>query len=243
MSADDVPYAELPSVVRAAAARAEITGSAPRQVRVKQEGQMWLKPGGRGLRFRATEAFAVDRVAFAWQARFPLLGPLALRVVDGYAGGDGTLEVRLLGLPLQRQRGPEVVAGEALRYLAELAWAPHALTANRELEWRELGDRRAEVATTVAGERLNVTVEFDADAQIVAVSSADRRRKVGNTWVATPWGGRFGDHRMLGGIRVPSWGEAYWELPERYVYWRGTVTGVELLDEPFAVDAIVLPTR
>jgi hypothetical protein len=58
---------------------------------------MWLKPGSRAMRFTATEVFAVDRIAFSWQARFPLLGPLAMRVVDGYADGRGELEVRLLG--------------------------------------------------------------------------------------------------------------------------------------------------
>ena len=40
---------------------------------------MWIKPGGRGMGFSARQYFAVDRVAFSWQARFPLLGPLALR--------------------------------------------------------------------------------------------------------------------------------------------------------------------
>ena len=195
---------------------------------------MWLKPGARGLRFKAAESFAVDRVAFAWDAHFPIFGPLSLRVVDDYADGDGKLDVRFLGLPLQRQRSPETVVGEALRYLAELPWVPHALAHNPELEWRELDGRKAEVATTVRGERLTVEVEFDADAEVVATASTMRRRQVSNVWVATPWGGRFGDYETVGGIRVPSWGEAYWEVPERYVYWRGRVTGIELLGEPFA---------
>jgi hypothetical protein len=73
------------------------------------------------MHFRAIHHIAVDRVAFSWEARFPLLGPLSVNVVDEYADGGGNLEVRLLGLPLQRDRGPETVAGKAMRYLAELA--------------------------------------------------------------------------------------------------------------------------
>jgi hypothetical protein len=227
--------AELPSLLRRYVERSlPADRPVPRQVRITQEGEMWQKPGGRAMRFNATQHFAVERVAFSWQARFPLLGPLALSVVDEYAEGDGELEVRLLGLPLQRQREPETVAGEALRYLAELPFVPPAIVHNRELEWRELDERTAGVAARIGGERLGVKIEVDPEGDIVQTSSQARQRKVGNEWVPTPWGGRFGEYETLGGIRVPTSGEAYWDLPEgRYVYWRGTVTSAILLDQPF----------
>jgi hypothetical protein len=42
----------------------------------------------------------------------------------------------------------------------------------------------------------------------------------------------------FGGVRVPARGEAGWDLPEgRFVYWRGRVIGVELLDRPAAITA------
>jgi hypothetical protein len=226
--------AELPTAVRRHVERALSSRAAPRQVRISQRGEMWLKPGGRGMAFLATQSFAIERVAFWWRARFPLVGPLALTVVDEYVDGDGQLAVRLLGLPLQRQRGAETVSGEALRYLAELAFAPPAILHNRELEWRDLDERTAEVATTVRGERLTVKLEVDNDGDIVHASSEMRRYKVGDEWVPTPWGGDFRDYQSFGGLRIPSSGEAYWQLAEgRYVYWRGTVISAESLDEPF----------
>jgi hypothetical protein len=181
-----------------------------------------------------TQFFAVDRIGFSWQARFPVLGPLGLRVVDDYADGDGVLEVRLLGLPLQRQRGPETTAGEALRYLAELPLVPHAIAHNRELEWRELDERKTEVAAQVGGERLSVEFEFNTDGDVVRGFSQLRRRKVGSDWLPTAWGGRFSDYELPGDTRLPTSAEAYWDLPEgRFVYWRGTVLSAQLLDEPF----------
>jgi hypothetical protein len=194
---------------------------------------MWLKPGSRAMRFTATEVFAVDRIAFSWQARFPLLGPLAMRVVDGYADRRGELAVRLLGFPIQRQRGPETSMGEALRYLAELPWVPHAIGHNRELEWRQLDGRSVEVSTQLGPDQLQVLIEFDTHGDIVG-AAAVRPRLDGKTWVPTPWAGEFGDYKMLSGIRLPTSAEVYWELPAgRYVYWRGTVTSAELLDAPF----------
>jgi hypothetical protein len=53
---------------------------------------------------------------------------------------------------------------------------------------------------------------------------------VGRTFVATPWGGDFGDYRDFGGVRAPSFGQAWWDLAEgRFVYWRGAVTALELV--------------
>jgi hypothetical protein len=194
---------------------------------------MWLKPGSRAMRFTAREVFAVDRIAFSWRARFPLFGPLAMKVVDGYADGHGELVVRLLGLPIQRQRGPETSIGEALRYLAELPWVPQAIGHNRELEWRQLDERSVEVATQLGSERLRVLTEFDTRGDIVR-SAATRPRLDGKSWVPTPWAGEFGDYKVLSGIRLPTSAEVYWELPAgRYVYWRGRVTSAELLDTPF----------
>jgi hypothetical protein len=58
-----------------------------------------------------------------------------MRVVDSYDGRDGLLEVRILGVPLQRKRGPELAQGEAYRYLAEIPWVPQAIQRNFQLEW------------------------------------------------------------------------------------------------------------
>ena len=226
----------LPAPVRRHLERAlPRAGAAPGQVRIAQAGSMWQKPGGRELRFTAEQRIAVDRVAFSWRARFPLLGPLALEVVDGYADGAGQLVVRVLGMPVQRQGGPETTSGEALRYLAELPWAPHALAANGELEWRELDDRRAEVAATVAGERLAVDLELDAAGHVVRASSRQRLFQVGAGWEPTPWAGEFSAYERLGGVRIPTRAQVSWELESGpFVYWRGAVTGLELLEEPFA---------
>lgn len=227
--------AQLPPLPRRYAERALPPNQpTPHQVRITQQGEMWQKPRGRAMRFTASQYIAVERLAFSWQAHFPVLGPLALRVVDEYTDAEGKLEVRLLGLPLQRQQGPETTAGEALRYLAELPFVPHAIVHNPHLQWRQLNERTAQVAAWIGAERLTVQLQFNKEGDIVGSSSEDRRRKVANEWIATPWGGRFGDYQTLGGIRLPTSGEAYWDLPAgRYVYWRGTVLSAALLDEPF----------
>jgi len=225
-----VENAHLPELVRSYLARSlPLDGGVLASVRVQQTGEMWKKPGARPLRFEAVEDFVVDRVGLSWRARFPIVGPLALTVVDEFAEGDGQLRVSLLGIPLQTQKGAETAVGEAMRYLAELAWAPQAIAANRELEWRAVDERTVEVACEVATARVAVRWEFNDAGDLVGATGV-RPFSVAKTFVPRPWGGDFGEYASFAGTRVPTFGEAWWELPEgRFVYWRGRVTALELI--------------
>jgi hypothetical protein len=220
----------LPGLIRRYADRV-LGGSqgGDRKVRIGQSGEMILKPGATPRRFVATEEFAVDRVAFAWRARFPMFGPLALRVIDSYDGHEGLLEVRGVGLPLQRKRGPELARGEAFRYLAEIAWVPHAILKNPQLEWRELDAQTIEIGTMVEGERIVVRLLFNEEGEIRQTVAERPRMEAGNA--VTRWVGEYGDYREMGGVLVPTRGEVRWELPgSPFTYWRGTITSLEPCD-------------
>jgi hypothetical protein len=189
---------------------------------------MWLKPDGRSLRFAATQWLAVDRVAFSWRARFPIVGPVALSIVDEYDAGVGELAVRLFGLPLRRDRSRETIAGEALRYLAELPFVPPALVCNAELEWRTLDGRSVEVATAAVGDHLAATLEFDDEGNVCRASSPMRMLKRDGQWQRTPWGGEFRKYAHLGDLYLPTQAEAYWHLEGgRYTYWRAEIVGAD----------------
>ena len=190
---------------------------------------MQLKPG-QWKRCTAEQEMSATRVEFAWHARFPIAPFVAMQVRDWYRSGRGGLEARLLGIPLKRLHGPEVAKGEAMRYLAELPWAPPAIGANAELEWREVDGRTVEVATMVGGERIAVLLHFDESGDIVASTADERPRDVDGRAVATPFGGEFGDYTVIGGIRVPTTALVYWELPEgRFDYFQGRLTDLTVL--------------
>jgi hypothetical protein len=224
----------LPELVRRYAERVlPREPGAGRTVRIALVGEMVLKPGARPRAFTASEEFAIDRVAFAWRARFPMLGPLGLRVTDSYDGHEGLLDVRALGLPLQRRHGPELAQGEVFRYLAEIAWVPHAILANPDLEWQQVDERNVEIATLVGGERTAVRLLFDEAGEIVQTVAQRPRTEAGNA--VTTWVGVYRDYEDLGGVRVPTRGEVRWELPDGpFTYWRGRITSLELCNWPLA---------
>lgn len=209
-------------------------GAAAR-VRVTQTGEMRLKPGGRALRFDAVEEFAVDRTAFAWRARFLRGWPLPLRVTDAYEPPVGRLEVRLFGLPVQRKVGLELARAEAMRYLAEIAWVPHAILANPQLQWRQLNAGRAEVSAEVLGRRAAVQLVFRGN-EIVQTIAERPRLEAGGT--PTRWVGEYGEYRSFNGIRMPARGEVRWELPEGpFTYWLGTITSAETIADADEAEA------
>jgi hypothetical protein len=219
------PDGELPDLVRAYLERCLPSSSPSAETRICQTGVMWKHPGAHALCFTATERFATDRVAFTWHARFPMLGPLAMHVTDDYTHGRGRMRARIAGVPVMRASGPEIDAGSALRYLAELPWAPSAIACNRELEWRKLDARTVEVSTVVGAAWLAVQFEFDEAGDIARASARDRPRARKGGYERVAWGGEFGCYDVLGGTRMPTAADAYWDLPAgRFEYWRGTVT-------------------
>ncbi len=215
---------DLPPLVARFVERNVPPGTPPARVRFAQVGQMQLKPG-RWLRFEAEQEAATEGVEFSWRARFPIAPLVALRVDDWYRAGNGALEVKLFGLRLKRSQSVDVARGEAMRYLAELPWVPHAFVANRELEWREVDESTVEVATTIVGSRAAVRLHFDDDGDIVAASAQDRPRAVGKAVVQTPFAGEFGDYELFDGIRLPTTAAVRWELSDGpFVYFRGRIT-------------------
>jgi hypothetical protein len=210
----------------------------PAWVRLTQVGEMWQRPGGRTLRFTAEQLLAVDQVAFTWRARFPLLGPVSLRVEDRVVSGHGLLDAHVLGhVRVLHARGPDTDEGEAMRYLAELPWVPQAMLANPQLAWRTLGGSTVEVATRIGPARVAVRLELDAEGDIVR-ASAERPRLEGAGSVRCPWASVFQDYALVGGVRLPTRAEACWELPEGpFTYWRGTIRSFEAVDAPSAVAA------
>jgi len=220
----------LPRLVQAYFDRAVAnTDTVPRLVRITQQGRMRMKPGGSWRSFTAIEEFQVATVGFSWRARFPL-GPLAwLTAVDEYAAGIGRLQVRLYGtVPVVRATGEATAHAEVQRYLSELAWTPHAITANHELRWSEVDDRTIEVATSVGSSKIALNLGFDSEGDIVTASTPARGRLVGKTVIDTLWRGSFGEYAVVGGIRVPTVAEVGWDLPDgAFIYWQGRVTDLE----------------
>lgn len=200
--------AALPPLVAAHARRAGADPARPlRLASFNQSAEMRLKPRGPFTRVNAWQVIALGRGGFVWDARS---AGARLRVLDAWTGGRGRLEARAFGaIPVARAEGPEIDEAEALRYLAELPWAPDAILGNPDLAWQQTGPATAEVTMTVAGKVLRAGFRFDDAGDIVGVEVAGRpSRDPDGRMVRRDWHGRFWDYRQIGERRLPAQAEA-----------------------------------
>ena len=130
--------------------------------------------------------------------------------------------------PWPRAAGAQVTKGELIRYLAELAWAPHAMLRNPQLSWREIDTTTVEVsADSQAGSAL-VRLIFE-NGDITRIEADDRPRMIGRRIVPTRWQGRCCDYREMNGCRIPTRAMVSWLLEDGpFEYWRGQVTAFQM---------------
>jgi hypothetical protein len=225
----ETPMPPPPPIIQSYTQRAASDTPVPDTICLHQCAEMRTNPGERWRPITAEQVISVRASGFVWLARMRLAPLLSVRILDCYVGGEGLLEVRLLGLlRLARATGPQTSRGELMRYLAELAWAPHAMRHNPHLSWREIDATTVEVSAESAGGPARVRLVF-ANGDIGRIEADDRPRLVGGRTVPTRWCGRFFDYREMNGCRIPTGAEVSWVLKEGpFECWRGRVTAYEL---------------
>ena len=228
-SAAQVSNPPVPAIIQSFARRAICEGPVPNTVWLRQLGEMRASLGDRWRPFTAEQVISIHQPGFAWLARMQAAPLLSARILDCYVGGEGLLEARLFGsLRLARAAGPQAGKGELMRYLAELAWAPHAVLHNPQLSLREIGATTVEVAAESPAGPAQVRLIFE-NGDIARVEADDRPRATGRRIVPTRWQGRCFDYREIRGCRIPTRAVVSWLLEDGpFEYWRGQVTGFRM---------------
>jgi hypothetical protein len=214
----------VPAIVQSFARRAVREMLVPDTVWLRQSGEMRANLRDPWRPFTAEQVISIHQPGFVWLGQM-LAAPLSsARVLDCYVDGKGLLEARLFGsLRLTGAAGPQADKGESMRYLAELAWAPHAMLHNPQLSWREIDATSFEVSaeSPVGPARVRLIVE---NGDITRVEADDRPRMVGRRLVPTRWQGRCSDYREMNGCRIPTRAAVSWLLEDGpFEYWRGRV--------------------
>lgn len=122
----------------------------------------------------------------------------------------------------------ELSRGALQRYLAEAVWFPTALLPREGLKWTAVDDSTALATLTDSGITVSLQFRFDSRGDVVGVYAPDRPRAVHGTYQATPWAGRFRNHAVRNGVRIPLEGEVEWIMPAGPLpYWRGRMVSIE----------------
>lgn len=224
--------ASLPEVVRA---RAVFNGAgqdgALRAVRLTQEAEFRRSADSDWGPMPAVQHMGLGAAAFVWDARAP--GPVlpSFTVIDAYVGGRGLLRANLFGaIPVANAQAPVFDRAEAMRYLAELPWAPDAVLGNPQVTWREMEDGSIEAGLDTSSGPVSVLFTLDENGDFAEMVAIRPDQRPDGTEFSREWRGRYSDYDWLGGRRLPLAGEVgYVEDGTYWAYWRGRITSLELL--------------
>lgn len=197
----------LPDVMRDFAERnGAVRGDLARGAALAQDAAMQMKPGAPWQPIAARQRIATGAAGFCWEGRAAGAGPAKFRVLDAYAGGRGLLAVQLFGvLPAARSRGGALDRGEAMRYLAELPWAPDAILGNPGIRWSDAGKDGVAAALDLTDGPVEVRFGFDDAGDIVEVTARGRpARGPGGRQVLRDWQGHFAQYEWIGARRIPT---------------------------------------
>lgn len=163
----------------------------------------------RWLAFRAL--WEGDGRSLTWKAAAGPGGRGLLRVVDRFADGAGSMDVRLLGrIPLVHATGEDIDRSAAGRTAVEATWAPAGLLPERGVSWRAEADDLIVATWELPPERPEVRIRIAADGAmrsscVMRWDSGDHGRRG-----YIPCGGDAHAERRFGDIVIPSRLTAGW---------------------------------
>ncbi len=199
--------------------------------RVRHRGEFDMgKDRPRWKRFTSTQVVTTRPAGFLWNAAIHAAPTMPARVHDAYMRGEGVLRAALFGLIdlVHQCGGGELSRGELMRYMAEAAWYPTALTPAAGFQWRSIDAHSALGAYRDGEIQVELIYRFGADGLIESVYAPARGRTVGTRTEPTPWQGKFWDYIEHSGMLVPRQGEVAWILTDGpRAYWRGYIEALQ----------------
>lgn len=176
--------------------------------------------------FTATQVVETNRPGFVWNARIMMFPGVAVRVVDAYVAGTGTLRPSILGLFLlaDMHGTGEIARGELMRWFSEAIWYPTALLPSQGVAWTAVDDDSASATVSDGPLTLTLLFRFGADGLIASIHADARAQTDGATVVMAPWECTMSDYRSQDGMQVPFAATAGYAGPSGVrVYFRGTL--------------------
>lgn len=183
-----------------------------RTVRLLHGGSFRTKPDGPWFPIEGEEYFTVGKPGFVWAARMEPSPALWIGARDEVIDGRGNMLVKIYStFTIANAVGARIDEASRMRWLAEAIWFPSAL-AGKEIAWEAIDDRSARATLQDGGSPASLVFEFDDEGKISGMRTNRYRDIGGGESVLTPWIGRVGNYRELGGIRVPTSVEVAWKL-------------------------------
>ncbi len=186
----------------------------PQNMRLELDAVMLRKPGDPGMPASSTQLNWFGRPARLFLMKARMFG-LPVRALHLYRDGQATFQVRAARLvAIVDQAGESISSAETVTVLNDMCvFAPGALLDPR-LAWDPIDDRTAAVTFANARRRVTATMLFNERDELVEFWSDDRPESGDNVVHARRWRTPISGYKDVGGMRLPTRGEAVYERPD-----------------------------
>jgi len=218
----DADLAPLPPPVRR---YLQLTGSVgqPRVLnyQLRFRGRIRSAPDSAWMPFDVEQQSFADRPTRLFHMRARMYGaPVDVfhRLIDGHA----TMQVRILSvIPMVDARGDEMDRAESVTLFNDMCLLAPGTLIDPAIEWQPVDGHAARARFTHGSHTIAATLFFGDDGLLTNFESDDRSRSSadGKTFTPLRFSTPIRDYRAFGPLRLASYGEARWRLPEgEFVY-------------------------
>lgn len=221
--------AHLPDPVRRYLARSGAVGRPqPQNMRVVLDASMYRKPGQAPMRARSVQYSFFGRPTRIFLMEARMFG-LPVRALHVYRREQATFTVRVAStVNMVDLSGPEISAAETVTVLNDLClMAPGALLDPR-LTWTEVNRQSASVTFANGPHRVEATLTFNDDGELIDFWSDDRPDSSSGRFVPMRWSTPISEYRDIEGMHLLHRGAAVYDRPDGpFMYGDFTLKSIE----------------
>ena len=196
-------------------------------VRLKQQGLIRTKEGQPWMPAEAEQYFTIDEPGFIWKVKVKMAPLLYLVGRDKYYEGKGNMLIKFMALmTVVNARGKEIDQGTMLRYLGETVWFPTAAL-SKYIKWESIDSNSAEATMSYKGVTASAIFKFKDNGEVTSFV-CKRYMRVNDHYSLENYSVHLKDYKELNGIKIPTEGEAVWNLKaEDFSVYKFKITEIE----------------
>jgi hypothetical protein len=187
-----------------------------RNYRVLFRGRIRSGPDARWMPFEAEQQSFVDQPTRLFFMRARMFGVVPVEAFHRLLDGHATMRVKVAGaIPIMYARGIEMDRAETVTLFNDMCLLAPGTLVDPSIVWEPVDATTTRAVFTTQGQTISATLFFDAEGYLVNFVSDDRARSSADgTFTPMRFSTPVKDYQDIGPLRLASYGEARWTLPE-----------------------------
>ncbi|MEO5823563.1 MAG: DUF6544 family protein [Vicinamibacteraceae bacterium] len=183
--------------------------------RLRFRGRIRSAPDSRWMPFEAEQQSFADQPTRLFLMRARMFG-VPVEAFHRSVGGRATMQVTIAGVvPVEDARGDEMNRAETVTLFNDMCLLAPGTLIDRRITWQPVDATTARARFTYGGQTIGATLFFNSTGELVNFVSDDRSRSdPEGTFTAHRFSTPVRDYRDFGAVRLMSFGEARWLLPD-----------------------------